>query len=111
MGQGQCYDYKICQKCGALYINFCIHCEKRGIGERVWELMSRFGLNEEELIRILADQVHDGKFAALSLAIAMRDMKPAEKHEVDIEDGQKLNDAKRGIVNLLSKLAGRKRPE
>jgi hypothetical protein len=81
-----------------------------GMEERVWELMTRYKLDEEELIRILAEQVKDGKFPALNLAIALRDMKPAEKHEVDVEEGNKIREARDRIHNLLSKLAGRKLP-
>lgn len=73
--------------------------------ERVWEIMNRYKLNEEELIRILADMVADGKFPALNLAIALRDMKPADKHEVDISAGKDVRDARDRLHNLLSRLA------
>ncbi len=104
-------QYKQCPKCGAFYVNFCLNCEKRGLEERVWEALSRNGLNEDELIRILAEQVKDGRFPALNLAIALRDMKPADRHEVNIEEGNKIKDARDRLATLLSDLAKRKRAE
>jgi hypothetical protein len=111
MGRGPQSEDKVCPKCGSFYINFCVHCVKTGMEERVWELLNRFELNEETLIRILAEQVKDGKFPALNLAIALREMKPAERHEVNLEEGKKISEARDRIHNLLAKLAGRRKPE
>jgi hypothetical protein len=111
MGIGPQEEFKVCPVCGAFYMNLCVHCTKAGIEERVLELMDRHGLKEDELIRILAEQVKDGKFPALNLAIALRDMKPADRHEVDLTEGKKLNDARDRISSLLSKITGRKRSE
>lgn len=104
MGKGPQDDLKSCPKCGAFYLNFCVHCKKRGIEERVWELLGKHELNEDNLIRILAEKVREGNFPALNLAIALRDMKPSEKHEVDLNEGSKVNDAKDRIAALLSRL-------
>ena len=101
-------DYKSCPVCGALYLNFCVHCDKRGTEERVWELLKRHGLDENFLIQKLAEQVKEGKFPALNLAISLREMKPADKHEVDLSEGTKINDARDRLSAVLSKLAGRR---
>ncbi len=111
MGRGLDDNLKICKKCGDSYFNVCLRCAKAGIEERVYELMNKHMLNEDELIRILADQVKDGKFAALNLAILLRGLKPADKHEVDINEGKKLSDAKDGIHNLLSRLVRGKKTD
>ena len=104
-------EYKVCPDCGGFYINFCVHCKKGGMEERVWELMDKYELTEGILIKILADQVKEGKFPALNLAIALREMKPSEKQEVDLSEGSKLNDARDRVSALLSKLTGRKTAE
>ncbi len=105
MGRGPQNEDKVCPKCGAFYLNFCVHCKKTGMEERVWELMDRYGLKEDELISTLADQVREGKFPALNLAIALREMKPADRHEVDLTEGNKINEARDRISNLLLKIS------
>ena len=105
MGGGSKEGFRVCDKCGSFYLNFCLHCEKRGLDERVWELMNRFNLNEEELVRILASLVKDGSFPALNLAIALRDMKPAARADIKVDDGAEVRGAKERLHNLLSKFA------
>ena len=101
---------RVCDNCGSLYLNFCLHCKKAGVEERVFEIMERYQLNEEELIRILASHISGGSFPALNLAITMRDMKPATKSEVKIDAGSEIKDAKARLGNLLERIAvGRKR--
>ena len=101
----------MCSECGSFYMNFCLHCKKADLDERVWELLDRFGLNEEELIRILAAHVNGGSFPALNLAVTLKDMKPASRSEVSINDNEDLRGAKDRINNLLSKLVDRRRQE
>lgn len=102
---GSLEGFKVCDKCGSFYLNFCLHCAKRGLDERVWELMNRFALNEEELVRILAAMVSAGSFPALNLAINLRDMKPAAKAEISVDDGAEVRGAKDRLNNFLSKFA------
>ena len=96
--------YKICDQCGAFYLNFCLNCAKRGLDERVWELMARFGLDEEELIRILSAHVQDGSFPALNLAVTLRDMKPVNRVSVQDGDSRDISGAKERLNSLLSRL-------
>ncbi len=107
MGKGPQDNLKVCPVCGAFYENLCVACTKRGLPERVLALMDKYGLREDTLIERLAKQVADDKFPALNLAFTLRDMKPADRHEVDLEEGSKLNDARDRIGSLLSKLAER----
>jgi len=99
--------YKVCETCGGFYLHFCLRCAKNGLAERVWNLMSENSLNEETLIKLLAEQVKDGNFSALNLAITMRDMKPANKVEVKDESGKDISDARDRLSSLLSKLSSR----
>ena len=105
MGKGSLDGYKVCDECGAFYLNFCLNCAKRGLDERVWEIMNRHELNEEELVRILAAHIADGSFPALNLAITLRDMKPANRSEISVADSKELSGAKERLGNLLSRLA------
>ena len=97
--------FKVCDACGSFYLNFCLHCKKAGIEERVYEIMERYNLNEDALIKILADHIADGSFPALNLAITMRDMKPAAKSEVSVQAGSEIKEAKDRLGNLLDRLA------
>ena len=99
----------MCEDCGALYLNFCLHCAKRGLEERVWEIMDRYNLREDVLIRVLADHIKEGSFPALSLAIGMREMKPSAKSEVSVTDGGEMKEARDRIGVLLNKLVNGKR--
>jgi hypothetical protein len=98
-------DFNVCDKCGSLYLNFCLHCKKAGIEERVYEIMERYQLNEDRLIKILADHISEGSFPALNLAISMKDMKPAAKSEVKVSPGGEIKDAKDRLVGLLDRLS------
>lgn len=103
--------YRVCEDCGSLYLNFCLHCKKAGLDERVWEIMERYELNEDELIRILASQVKDGNMPALSLAIKLRDLMPADKSEVNVVDPS-IREAKDRLGNLLERMVrGSRRPK
>jgi hypothetical protein len=103
--------YKVCETCGGFYLNFCLRCAKTGLAERVWNLMNQNKLNEEELIKLLAEQVRDGNFSALNLAITMRDLKPANKVEVNDGSGKEISDARDRLGSLLSRLSTRARKE
>jgi len=108
---GQATDgYRVCDECGSLYLHFCIHCKKSGIEERVYEIMGRYDLNEEELIRILSEHIREGSFPALNLAITMREMKPAAKTEVNLTAGTEIKDAKERLGGLLERLAAERKP-
>ncbi len=102
-------EFKVCDRCGSLYIRLCIHCEKLGIEERTWELLERFGLTEEKLVEALAKSVKDGNFPALNLAITMRDMKPADRHVVAMDEGKKIKDVKERLGLILNRLSKRGR--
>jgi len=107
-----CKDgYRICDTCGCSYLNFCLNCAKQGQEERVWSLLDEFGLNEKHLIKVLSDQVDDGSFPALNLAIALRDMKPAKRLEVTDTESDKLRGSKERLSNFLSKLSTGQRKE
>ena len=97
--------YSVCDTCGSLYLNFCLHCKKAGIEERVSEIMDRYHLNEEQLIKLLADHISEGSFPALNLAITMRDMKPSAKTEVKVSGGSEVRDAKDRLGRLLDRLS------
>jgi hypothetical protein len=97
--------FKVCDHCGSFYLNFCLHCKKAGIEERVHEIMDRYQLTEDRLIKILADHISEGSFPALNLAIAMKEMKPAGKSEVKVEAGGEIRDAKDRLVSLLDRLS------
>jgi len=103
--------YKVCEDCGGFYLHFCLRCTKTGLAERVWNLMTENGLNEETLIKLLSEQVKDGNFSALNLAIAMRDMKPVNKVEVNDGAGKDISDARDRLGSLLSRLSTRARKE
>lgn len=96
--------FRVCDDCGAYYLNFCVRCRRAGTEERVYELMEQHGLKEAKLIKILADHVKEGSFPALNLAIQMRDMKPATKQEVNLSAGGEIRDAKDRLGVLLGKL-------
>ena len=98
-------DFRVCDTCGAYYLNFCVRCKRAGAEERVYALMEQYGLKEAALIKALADHVKDGSFPALNLAIQMRDMKPASKQEVNLSAGGEIRDAKDRLGALLSKLS------
>jgi len=97
--------FKVCDECGSFYLHFCLHCKKAGIEERVYEIMDRYNLNEDMLIKILADHISGGSFPALNLAITMRDMKPASKSEVNVSAGGEIREAKERLGGLLDRLA------
>jgi hypothetical protein len=103
--------YKVCETCGGFYLNFCLRCAKTGLAERVWKLMGENNLNEETLIKLLAEQVTEGNFSALNLAITMRDLKPANKVEVNDSSGKDISDARDRLGSLLSRLSTRARKE
>jgi hypothetical protein len=103
--------YRVCDTCGGFYLHFCLRCAKTGLAERVWHLMTENGLNEDALIKLLSGQVKDGNFSALSLAITMRDMKPANKVEVNDGAGKDISDARDRLGSLLSRLATRARKD
>jgi len=96
--------YRICDICGSLFMHFCLHCKKAGLDERVWEIMERYMLNEDELIRILSEHISEGSFPALNLAIAMRDMKPTVRSETTIVPSGEIADARGRIAGLLDRL-------
>jgi hypothetical protein len=102
--------FLVCDDCGSFYINFCLHCKKAGLEERVWELLSRYDLTEDTLIRVLSEHIKEGSFPALNLAITMRDMKPANRAEVSVADGGEIREARDRIGNLLDRLAKKKLP-
>jgi len=97
--------FRVCDDCGSFYLHFCLHCKKAGVEERVYEIMDRYNLNEDTLIKILADHISEGSFPALNLAITMRDMKPAAKSEVKVSAGGEIRDAKERLGGLLDKIA------
>ncbi len=103
MGGSPTDGYKVCEDCGSLYLNFCLHCAKAGQEDRVWEIMNRYGLNEEVLIKVLTDLVSEGNTSALNIAIKMRDMMPADKSEVAVIDPS-IREARDRLGNLLEKL-------
>jgi len=104
--------FSVCGKCGSLFLNFCLICEKAGLAERVWEIMGRHNLKEDNLIKMLADHIAEGSFPALNLAITMRDMKPSVKSETTIIPGGEISEAKDRIASLLARLVlGSKREE
>lgn len=101
-------NYSICDRCGKPYLNFCVSCAKVNREEMVEELMDKFGLTVEELIRTLALEVtkEDVNFGALRLAIEMRSMKPATKTDVT-SGGQPLaidQNVKDRLLNKISKV-------
>jgi len=104
MAGRQTDGYRVCDICGSLFMNFCLHCKKAGLDERVWEIMERYKLNENELIRILSEHISEGSFPALNLAIAMRDMKPTVRSETTIIPGGEIADARDRIAGLLDRL-------
>jgi len=53
--------------------------------------------------------VKDGSFPALNLAITLRDMKPAQRSEVNLEAGKSANEARDRLNNLFAKLSARRR--
>jgi len=99
---------KVCETCGGLYLNFCLNCEKTKQPERVFELLTRYKLDEEHLIKMLADQVKDGSFPALNLAVTLRDMKPTQRSEVNIDAGKSINEARERIGDLFTRLTARR---
>jgi hypothetical protein len=103
--------FKVCDKCGSFYLNFCLHCEKAGLEERIHEIMGRHQLTEESLIKILADHIASGSFPALNLAITMKDMKPSAKSEIKVSAGGEIKDAKDRLVGLLDRLSTYKRKD
>jgi hypothetical protein len=99
---------KVCENCGELYLNYCLNCERLQQPERVHELLTRFKLDEESLIRKLSQMVDDGSFPALNLAVTLRDMKPAQRSEVNVEAGKTMIEAKDRMHDLFSRLSARR---
>jgi len=102
---------KVCEQCGALYMNFCLNCEKIKQPERVFELLSRYKLDEESLIKAIAEHVKDGSFPALNLAVTLRDMKPAQRSEVNLDTGKTFSEARDRLSDLFTRLAARRKPD
>ena len=92
-------------------MNFCLNCEKIKQPERVFELLGRYKLDEENLIRTLAGMVKDGSFPALNLAVSLRDMKPAQRSEVNLETGKSFSEARDRLTDLFTRLAARRRSD
>ena len=97
--------FRVCDSCGSLYLHFCLQCKRSGIEERVSEIMDRYNLGEENLIKILADHIKEGNFPALSLAISMREMKPTQKSEVTVNPGSEIKEARERLGGLMNKLS------
>jgi hypothetical protein len=96
--------YKVCDNCGSLFLHFCLHCSKMGIEERVFEIMDRYSLNEDNLIKMLSEHINEGSFPALSLAITLREMRPSTKSEVAVTDRTEIRDAKERLGALMDKM-------
>jgi len=99
---------KVCEQCGALYMNFCLNCEKMKQPERVFELLTRYHLDEESLVKKIAAMVEDGSFPAVNLAVTLRDMKPAQRSEVNLETGKTFTEARDRLSDLFTRLAARR---
>lgn len=95
---------KICEHCGNRYVNFCVKCRRRKRQELVEELMDKYALDDENLIRLLSEHVYNGNFPALSLAIAIKDMKPGAKAEVTGADGGpiEIREARERLASILA---------
>lgn len=93
--------YSLCDQCGQPYVNFCVRCAKVAREEAVEKLMETYGLTLDNLVSKLSDQILEGNFGALKLAIEMRSMKPAAKSEVIQSQGSIDQEAKDRISKKL----------
>mgnify|MGYP001198446917 FL=1 len=105
-------EFNYCEKCGSLFINFCVKCYQQGAYERTVNLMEKHGLTEDNMIRILTEHVvNDGNFSALSFAINLRGMKGGQKAAETSAEPTEFNEAKQRIASVIASIVKRKGSE
>lgn len=99
---------KFCEKCGSVYRNFCVECERRALPEEMALLMNKYGMTQDRLVKELATFIVGGEcnLAALKIALGMRGMSAPQKVEAVVEDKGATDASK--LAAVLAKLNSRK---
>jgi len=101
-------EAKFCEKCGSVYLNFCVECERRALPEKIVMLMNKFGLTDEVAIAKLAGFILNDEplFAAVKLLLGMKGMTAPTKVEATVEEKGGTDIGK--LASVLGKLAARR---